>query len=84
MSLDPDEALFVAAGVAGYALAIELLTALAEKKIIEHQTFMDVFDRALVSVENLTPQLPVCRLARFLLWARIADDEPTEAETAAD
>jgi hypothetical protein len=71
--MDPDEAMFVAAGVAGYAIGIELLIVLAEREIIDDDEFQAVLDRALANVENLSinGEHPLARLARFLIWSNM-------------
>ncbi len=71
--MDPDEAMFIAAGVAGYALSIELLTVLAEREIIDAEDFKSVLDRALANVESLSinGEHPLSRLARFLIWSNM-------------
>lgn len=71
--MDPDEALFIATGVAGYALAIELLVVLVEREIIDDVEFQAVLDRALANVERLAinGEHPLSRLARFLIWSHM-------------
>jgi hypothetical protein len=64
----------LALGVAGYALAMELLTTLKEQELISHDEAASVIDRTLAALERTdaaTPH-PAFRMARQALDRQLA------------
>jgi hypothetical protein len=66
---------FIASGIVGYAVSMELITTLNAAGIIPDDRLIEVIDRALAAIEAVDSdnQHEISRLARDLLGSHLTD-----------